>query len=295
MENRNVIALEAFEAVAHRTDRCDDVPATPDLTVIADDEATAEHATATQELLTVAEAAERFVVTESKLRRQLAAGALDGAAKAHGPRGSHWVVPAASLAAAGYAERDGWVPDRLATVDGSVLSALVDSVGELTAAVERGRDGRGDDVAELATARAQAASLAERLEHAERQVQIEVEGRRADAAAAVAERLELTALLGRQQADLEAAYGELAAARIELTEASARIESLASRLDGSERVAAAELQAERARSSLIADELARSRAEVEHLRSQAELDRLRIDDLRMGEETSPRRRFGRPA
>jgi len=184
VESRNVEAFEGFEA-AGRSDPREEAPATPDLTVIAEDDPTADQAAPAEELLTGAGAAQRFVVTESKLRRQLAAGALEGATKADGPRGSHWVVPAASLVAAGYPERDGWVPDRLATIDGSVLSALVDSVAELTDVVERG-------------------------------------------------------------------------------------------------------------CRLIADELARSRAEVEHLRSQADLDRLRIDDLRAVEEPSPRRRFGRP-
>lgn len=148
-------------------------------------------------LLSLTEAAERYVVSVATLRRRLEPGGdgLEGAHKAPGPKGERWLIPAAALAAR--------YPERVAE-DEAPMTAAGDPevVAELRAARELLEDLYRQERQKLEAAEADRANLADRAADAQ-----------AEAAAAQA-RLEVVAAeLERERSRIERLESDLMAAR----------------------------------------------------------------------------------
>lgn len=70
-------------------------------------------------LLTIDDATREFRVSPKTVRRRLTAGEIEGAYKRPGTRGPEWVIPRASLVAAGFVARDGVEPASLPEDEGA--------------------------------------------------------------------------------------------------------------------------------------------------------------------------------
>ncbi len=99
--------------------------------------------------VTLADAAEKYGVSRSTLKRRLADGEIQGAHKLPGPRGDEWHLPVAALEALGYRpgqELDGSATDHEPAQDqddsGQSLFVLVDLVTDLTRDLRQERETR---------------------------------------------------------------------------------------------------------------------------------------------------------
>lgn len=124
--------------------------------------------------LTIEEAAERFGVSTTTLRRRLKRGEIPGAHKRPGPKGDEWRIPVAAMTAAGY---EGSAP--VPATPSLELGELLTTINRLANLIETGQRGLMAAAEDRARLEVEAARLTGQLE-AERR-------RREDAEAALAE------------------------------------------------------------------------------------------------------------
>jgi hypothetical protein len=126
------------------------------------------------------EAADRYGLSVSTLRRRLAAGEVQGAHKVPGPKGVTWRIPGAALAALGYETVDAHpVPAASASaVDvGRLVDVLEDALANANRQLEAGEDERRRQVEERTeterrahAAEIEAARMGERVAALEREL-----------------------------------------------------------------------------------------------------------------------------
>jgi hypothetical protein len=125
------------------------------------------------------EAADRYGLSVSTLRRRLAAGEVQGAHKVPGPKGETWRIPGAALVALGYEPVETRpVAAAVPSVDvGRLVDVLEEALANANRQLEAGEDGRRRQAEERAeterrahAAEIEAARMGERVAALEREL-----------------------------------------------------------------------------------------------------------------------------